>query len=77
MEKLIYLVTGARPNFIKIAPIIQAMQQASARFDFQLIHTGQHYGREMSDVFLKNLGSPSQTMAAKSIVDHLGECLAQ
>lgn len=58
MKKLIYLVAGARPNFMKIAPIFRALQQASHRFDFQLIHTGQHYDREMSDVFFEELGIP-------------------
>lgn len=58
MKKLIYLVAGARPNFMKIAPIIRALQQAGNRFDFRLIHTGQHYDREMSDVFFEELGIP-------------------
>jgi UDP-N-acetylglucosamine 2-epimerase (non-hydrolysing) len=58
MKKTIYLVAGARPNFMKIAPIIRALQQARDRFDFQLIHTGQHYDREMSDVFFNELSIP-------------------
>lgn len=58
MKNRIYLVAGARPNFMKIAPIIRALQQASHRFDFQIIHTGQHYDREMSDVFFEELGIP-------------------
>lgn len=58
MKKLIYLIAGARPNFMKIAPIIRALQAAQDRFDFQLIHTGQHYDREMSDVFFEELGIP-------------------
>lgn len=43
---------------MKIAPIIRALRQAGAQFDFQLIHTGQHYDREMSDVFFEELGIP-------------------
>lgn len=58
MKKLIYLVAGARPNFMKIAPIIRSLDQAKERFDFKLIHTGQHYDREMSDVFFEELGIP-------------------
>lgn len=66
MKKLIYLVAGARPNFMKIAPIIRALQSQSDFFDFQLIHTGQHYDREMSDVFFEELGIPQP--------DHHLEC---
>lgn len=58
MKKLIYLVAGARPNFMKIAPIIRVLQTAQERFTFQLVHTGQHYDREMSDVFFEELGIP-------------------
>jgi UDP-N-acetylglucosamine 2-epimerase (non-hydrolysing) len=58
MKKLIYLVAGARPNFMKIAPIIRALDQARERFGFKLVHTGQHYDREMSDVFFEELGMP-------------------
>ena len=53
--KTIYLIAGARPNFMKIAPIIRALQ-ASKIFSFKLIHTGQHYDHEMSEVFFKELG---------------------
>ena len=50
-RSLIYLVAGARPNFMKIAPIVRALQARADRFEFRIIHTGQHYDREMSDVF--------------------------
>jgi UDP-N-acetylglucosamine 2-epimerase (non-hydrolysing) len=50
-------VVGARPNFIKIAPIIKAMRNYD-RLDPVLIHTGQHYDREMSEVFFKDLELP-------------------
>jgi UDP-N-acetylglucosamine 2-epimerase (non-hydrolysing) len=55
--KMIYLVAGARPNFMKIAPIVRALQ-ASKKFAFKLVHTGQHYDREMSDVFFEELDIP-------------------
>lgn len=58
MKKLLYLVAGARPNFMKIAPIIRALQKQPAHFEFKLIHTGQHYDHEMSDVFFEELGIP-------------------
>lgn len=53
----IYLVAGARPNFMKIAPIVRALQ-AHGGMGFKIIHTGQHYDREMNDVFFEELGIP-------------------
>jgi len=53
----IYLVAGARPNFMKIAPIVRALQ-AHGGLAFKIIHTGQHYDREMNDVFFEELGIP-------------------
>ncbi len=55
--KSIFLVAGARPNFMKIAPIVRALQ-ADGRLGWQLIHTGQHYDRDMNDVFFEELGIP-------------------
>jgi UDP-N-acetylglucosamine 2-epimerase (non-hydrolysing) len=58
---LIYLVAGARPNFMKIAPIVRALQaqaESEARLSYKIIHTGQHYDREMNDVFFEELGIP-------------------
>jgi UDP-N-acetylglucosamine 2-epimerase (non-hydrolysing) len=54
----IYLVAGARPNFMKIAPIIRALKARPERFEWRLVHTGQHYDREMSGVFFEELGIP-------------------
>jgi UDP-N-acetylglucosamine 2-epimerase (non-hydrolysing) len=59
--KLIDLIAGARPNFMKIAPIIDAMHAARARgskLRYRLIHTGQHYDRNMSGAFFDQLGIP-------------------
>jgi UDP-N-acetylglucosamine 2-epimerase (non-hydrolysing) len=50
-------VVGARPNFMKIAPIMRAMMGDSF-FEPVLIHTGQHYDHKMSDVFFDELGIP-------------------
>lgn len=58
MRQTLFLVAGARPNFMKIAPIVRALQARADRFDFRIVHTGQHYDREMSDVFFEELGIP-------------------
>ena len=55
--KTLYLVAGARPNFMEIAPIVRALQ-AHGGLAFKIIHTGQHYDREMNDVFFDELGIP-------------------
>jgi len=52
----IYLVAGARPNFMKIAPLWHKFGEYKEQFDVYVVHTGQHYDYEMSEVFLKNLG---------------------
>lgn len=55
------LIAGARPNFMKIAPIIDAIKMAQKNgsdIDFRLIHTGQHYDKNMSDSFFEQLGIP-------------------
>ncbi len=52
------LIAGARPNFMKIAPIIRELEKHADRFDYRLVHTGQHYDREMSDVFFEELEIP-------------------
>jgi UDP-N-acetylglucosamine 2-epimerase (non-hydrolysing) len=50
-------VVGARPNFMKIAPIVEVMQRTSG-IEQLLVHTGQHYDEGMSDVFFRDLGIP-------------------
>jgi UDP-N-acetylglucosamine 2-epimerase (non-hydrolysing) len=52
----ILLVVGTRPNFMKIAPIVAALQRRPDEFTAVLVHTGQHYDREMSEVFFDELG---------------------
>ena len=57
-EKLrVMLVAGARPNFVKVAPLLFALRQAGHAC--QLVHTGQHYDAGMSDVFFLDLGIPT------------------
>lgn len=57
MSYKILSVAGARPNFMKIAPVHQALE-AEGTFDSRIVHTGQHYDDEMSGVFLRQLGLP-------------------
>ena len=55
------LIAGARPNFMKIAPIIHVIkltQQTGKNIQYRLIHTGQHYDQKMSDTFFKELNIP-------------------
>ena len=56
MSETIYLIAGARPNFIKIAPLITELKKTN--INFKLIHTGQHYDYNMSKVFFDDLGIP-------------------
>lgn len=51
-------VVGARPNFMKIAPLIRAMNARKDRIEHLLVHTGQHYDKSMSDDFFTQLGIP-------------------
>ena len=52
------LVAGARPNFMKIAPVIREIDKRSHEFEHKLVHTGQHYDEGMSDIFFSDLGIP-------------------
>ncbi|MFX1464700.1 MAG: UDP-N-acetyl glucosamine 2-epimerase, partial [Promethearchaeota archaeon] len=56
MSNLIYLVAGARPNFMKIAPLIREFLKE--KINFEIVHTGQHYDYNMSKVFFDKLGIP-------------------
>ncbi len=55
------IIAGARPNFMKIAPIIHAIQAAQKErkdISYRLVHTGQHYDEKMSGTFFEELGIP-------------------
>ncbi len=54
----ITLIAGARPNFMKIAPIIRAIQSKGNGLSYRLVHTGQHYDEKMSDTFFRQLNIP-------------------
>src|SRR3989440_6776145 len=51
-------VVGARPNFMKVAPIVEAMKRRASAFTPTVVHTGQHYDAQMSDAFFRDLGLP-------------------
>jgi len=57
MSNLIYLIAGARPNFVKIAPLITNLRREN--IPFKLIHTGQHYDYNMSKIFFEELRIPA------------------
>lgn len=52
------LVAGARPNFMKVAPLLREFRKHPALFRTRLVHTGQHYDEMMSDVFFQELEMP-------------------
>ena len=54
----ILCVVGARPNFMKIAPVIRAMNGATPPLPVRLLHTGQHYDPEMNSQYFQGLGIP-------------------
>jgi UDP-N-acetylglucosamine 2-epimerase (non-hydrolysing) len=73
---LIDIIAGARPNFMKIAPIIKEIEKANKEsgdqkesknyLEYRLIHTGQHYDRNMSGSFFEQLGIPEPHMNLES-----------
>ena len=57
----ITIIAGARPNFMKIAPIIKAIKKEKEKgkdIQYRLVHTGQHYDKALSDTFFKDLDIP-------------------
>jgi UDP-N-acetylglucosamine 2-epimerase (non-hydrolysing) len=58
MSRCVCFVVGARPNFMKAAPVYRAVAELDTGFDLVLVHTGQHYDAEMSSVFVEELGLP-------------------
>jgi UDP-N-acetylglucosamine 2-epimerase (non-hydrolysing) len=55
--RFVYVI-GTRPNFVKTAPVIRAMRERDPEGRHAIVHTGQHYDRLMSEVFLEELGVP-------------------
>ncbi len=63
----ITLIAGARPNFMKIAPLIRAIDLHNEKhkeraINYQLVHTGQHYDDKLSQVFFEELGLPTPSI---------------
>lgn len=82
------LVAGARPNFMKIAPLLREFRAHPDQFEARLVHTGQHYDELMSDVFFQELeipkpdihlgvGSASHAVQTARIMEALERILAQ
>ena len=62
-KDVIDLVAGARPNFMKLAPVVRALKGCGAalaerELSWRIVHTGQHYDQGMNDVFFSELGIP-------------------
>ncbi len=55
---LLLLVAGARPNFMKVAPLLREFRARPGLFEARLVHTGQHYDEAMSEVFFEELEIP-------------------
>ena len=60
------IIAGARPNFMKVAPLIKAIEarrveclDGEKKVEYRLVHTGQHYDAKMSDIFFGELGIPA------------------
>ncbi len=58
MAKKIILITGARPNFIKAAPLLSELHKHSDKIQTILVHTGQHYNHNLSQLFFEELKMP-------------------
>ena len=78
----VFLVAGARPNFMKIAPIFQEAHKLPG-INCKIVHTGQHYDYEMSELFFEELGlkdpfDPSSNIEAgvrylRRLLDRFGD----
>lgn len=65
----ITIIAGARPNFIKIAPLVYAIEMAQVEgkcIKYRLVHTGQHYDKNMSGSFFEQLGIPQPDVNLES-----------
>ena len=56
-KRVVYVV-GARPNYMKVAPLMREMNRYGHKWEQVLVHTGQHYDHQMSQVFFEDLGLP-------------------
>jgi len=70
MSKKIIVVAGARPNFMKVAPILAELRCHRQDFQPLLVHTGQHYDYQMSEVFFDELELPPPDIYLDVVRDH-------
>ena len=69
---IIDIIAGARPNFMKIAPIIEAIETAKSNgenINYRLVHTGQHYDNKMSGDFFTQLGNSITLVDNRRIIE--------
>ena len=59
--KKISIIVGARPNFMKASPVFCALNNKE-KFNLEIIHSGQHYDKNMSDIFFQELGLPQPSI---------------
>jgi len=57
-KKKVHIIVGARPNFMKMAPLYKEFAKFPKEFEVKLIHTGQHYDERMSKFFFDDLQMP-------------------
>jgi UDP-N-acetylglucosamine 2-epimerase (non-hydrolysing) len=71
----VFLIAGARPNFMKIAPIYQASKKYK-NVDCRIVHTGQHYDQEMPQAFFDDLDLPLPDffLGVGSYLTHFSSC---
>ena len=72
MKAKIATIIGARPQFIKASQISKRLQ-TSSNIDEVMIHTGQHYDKNMSDIFFKELGIKNPNYALKTHANGFGQ----
>src|SRR6056297_2880732 len=81
MRLRVFAVGGARPNFMKLAPLWYAAQQRGDEIEFSLIHTGQHTDELMSSSFLRDLKLPTPRAAlglvSESPAAQIGEMISK
>src|SRR5579864_7739423 len=58
MSGPVCFIVGARPNFMKTAPLLRSLREQAPALETLLVHTGQHYDPELSEVFLAELDLP-------------------
>ena len=79
MDKIVHII-GARPNFMKAAPVISEIEKGK-NFKQVIVHTGQHFDKEMSDVFLSQLNIPKPnykfSLESKSALSQISEIITK